>query len=103
MRAVTAVLLFASVAAPAVLSTENMLLDSMDAVNFQAPKEKGRVEQVDGKDGKALKFTFDDNCRNVYFYGRVRGTAEWDKAAGFSFWVKGDGSDKLGGHRVRVE
>jgi lysophospholipase L1-like esterase len=97
MKAAATVLLFAVFAARAALSAEGVLLDAMDAVSFTAPKEKGRIEQVDGREGKALKFIFDNDCRNVYFYGQVRGTAEWDKAAGFSFWVKGDGSDKLGG------
>lgn len=73
------------------------VLDSMDALTFAKPKEKGNVELVEGHSGKALKFSFDDACTNVFAFGKVRGTPEWDKAAGFSFWVKGDGSNRLGG------
>ncbi len=73
------------------------LIDSMDTPTFAAPKEKGRVEAVEGKFGGALKFSFEDGCQSVMATGRAGGTSAWDKADGFSFWVKGDGSAHLGG------
>lgn len=78
---------------------EGAVLDTMDDVGtFVAPKEKGKIESVEGKAGKAIKFSFDDACSGIFMMGKgFRGSAEWDKAAGFSFWVKGDGSDHLGG------
>ena len=72
-------------------------IDSMDALSFAAPKEKGQIEPIPGRTGKALKFRFDNDCRSVMMVGRAAGTPAWDKAAGFSFWVKGDGSAHLGG------
>lgn len=82
------------------VAAEGALIDAMEEANFRLPKEKGRLEIVDGKYGKAAKFTFDDGCRNVFFMSRTRGASEWDRAEGFSFWVKGDGSDHLGGIEI---
>ena len=77
---------------------EPAVLDSMDDASTFAPlNEKAKLELVDGKDGKAVKFSFDNNCQNTFFRGRLKGTPEWDNAAGISFWVKGDGSDHMGG------
>src|SRR5437763_10170039 len=73
------------------------VVDSMDEVRFRAPKEKGRAELVDGKVGKAVRFSFDKDSRNAFFTGGFRGSPEWDRAAGLSFWVKGDGSDSFAG------
>jgi lysophospholipase L1-like esterase len=79
-------------------AAESSVIDTMDDVSFINPKEKGRVELVEGKFGKAQKFSFDDACMNVFIPSqKVKGSADWDKAAGFSFWVKGDGSDTCGG------
>ena len=55
----------------------------------------GTIEIVDGKDGKAAKLTFPSGTG--FFSGRLRPTPDWDQTDGFSFWVKGDGSDSLGG------
>jgi lysophospholipase L1-like esterase len=82
---------FASVA-----MAQGTLINAMDEMNFQ-PSEKSKVELVEGKVGKALKFSFDDDARVAFVRGRGRANADWDNAAGFSFWVKGDGSDHLGG------
>ena len=57
----------------------------------------GTVEVVAGKFGKACKFTFIPEARGGFFTAPVRATPAWDKAAGISFWVKGDGSDSWGG------
>jgi lysophospholipase L1-like esterase len=67
-----------------------------DLKRFPAPKEKAAAELVPGKVGKAIHFRFDKDARSVFFTGNVRGTPEWDRAAGLSFWVKGDGTDGLG-------
>jgi lysophospholipase L1-like esterase len=95
-----AVILFSAHA----FSEEGALIDAMDAVSFSPPvdgdkKERGKVELVDGKVGKAIKFTFDDNCLNTNAspLNTFKATPDWDSAAGISFWVKGDGSDHLGG------
>jgi lysophospholipase L1-like esterase len=69
----------------------------MEQIRFKAAPDKGKLELVEGKVGKAVKFTFVDKCQNHFFTGNHRGTPPWDEAAGFSFWVKGDGSDHFGG------
>src|SRR4051794_16093892 len=73
------------------------VLDSMDELRFQSPKDKGKADLVEGKVGKAVRFTFDKDNQNIFFAGKLRGTPAWDKAAGLSFWVKGDGSDACAG------
>lgn len=75
------------------------VVDAMEQNSFVAP-QKARVEIVAGKDGrnsKALKFSFDEDAKGVFVRGRAISNAAWDKAAGLSFWVKGDGSEHLGG------
>jgi lysophospholipase L1-like esterase len=57
----------------------------------------GRVELVEGKVGKACKFTFAPDARGGFFTAGVKTTPDWDQAAGISFWVKGDGSSNWGG------
>jgi lysophospholipase L1-like esterase len=81
----------------ALIAADGKVLDSMDALSFQQPKEKAKIEIVDGKDGKALKFSFENECRNAFCFSKIKGSPEWDSAAGISFWVKGDGSEHLGG------
>ena len=73
------------------------VLDSMDEVRFRAPKDKGKAELVEGKLGKAVRFSFEKDARSAFFTSNLRGSPAWDKAAGLSFWVKGDGSDSFGG------
>lgn len=70
-------------------------IDLMDEIHFRS--DKGKAELVEGKVGKAVRFTFPDKCQNVFFTSNIRGKPEWDDAAGFSFWVKGDGSSHFGG------
>jgi len=77
-------------------------IDSMDEVRFSTPvnekkEPRGKAELVEGKEGKAVRFSFDDKCSAAYFMRRIKPDASWDAAAGFSFWVRGDGSDHLGG------
>ena len=57
----------------------------------------GTVEVVEGKFDKACKLTFAPEARSGFFTASVNATAEWDQAAGLSFWVKGDGSSAWGG------
>ncbi len=81
-------------AAPA---ADKTLLDSMDTVTFSPPAEKAQVEAAPGRVGGALKVSFDEGAQSAFVQGHMRGNPDWDKAAGFSFWVKGDGSTRLGG------
>ncbi|HUT34940.1 MAG TPA: GDSL-type esterase/lipase family protein [Planctomycetota bacterium] len=60
-------------------------------------KPAGTVELVEGKVGKACKFTFAEGASGGFFVASVRATPQWDKAAGLSFWLKGDGSKNWGG------
>lgn len=73
------------------------LIHSMDDLKVRNPEKNGRAETVDGKVGKAVKFSFDQDCSGAFCMTPIRGSADWDKAAGFSFWVKGDGSKHFGG------
>ncbi len=57
----------------------------------------GTVEEVEGKFGKATKFSFIEGASGGFISARIRPTPEWDKSDGFSFWVKGDGSAHWGG------
>ena len=41
--------------------------------------------------------SFPDNSKSIFAMRSARATAEWDKAAGFSFWVKGNGKSGFGG------
>ena len=83
-----------ALAAPA---DEGPVIATMDELKFAAPKGKGTAELVEGKVGKAVRFSLDKDARSAFFTSTVRGTAEWDKAAGFSFWVEGDGTDGFAG------
>jgi len=76
---------------------EGALIDNMDQIRFRATNDKAKAELVDGKIGKAVRFSFPEKCQNAFFTSNTRGKPEWDEAAGFSFWVKGDGSDHFGG------
>jgi lysophospholipase L1-like esterase len=73
------------------------LISSLDKLEFAPPKEKGSVALVEGHSGQAVEFRFDEGSRGAFALGKIRGTPEWDKAAGFSFLVKGDGSKNFGG------
>lgn len=95
-RPLTAALLtLLSVAAPA--RPGGLMIDPLDALTFRAPKDRGRAELVEGKFGKAVHFTFAKDGRATFFTRSLRPGPEWDRSAGFSFWVKGDGSDHFGG------
>ena len=89
-----------------VRAADPLLIDDMEAVRHKPAmvtlKDKskapaGTAEVVEGRVGKAVKFTFTAGVSGAFMAGPARATAEWDKAAGFSFWVKGDGSATWGG------
>jgi lysophospholipase L1-like esterase len=63
----------------------------------EAKTPVGTVELVEGKFGKAGRFTFVADAQSGFFQARVPATPEWDQAAGLSFWVRGDGSESWGG------
>lgn len=81
----------------AVATLGGELIHSMDDLRVRLPKEKACVEAVEGKFGKAARFAFDEECRGAFVMTPIRGTPDWDRARGFSFWVKGDGSRRFGG------
>jgi lysophospholipase L1-like esterase len=80
-----------------------VVLFDMDSIRHKptqfgpAKKLAGTVELAEGKFGKACKFTFEKDASGGFFVASVRATPEWDKAAGISFWLKGDGSKNFGG------
>ena len=76
---------------------QDAVIDSMNAPSFRFASDKGQIELVDGKIGKALCFTFPENAKSVFATRPARATPDWDTAAGFSFWVKGDGSKNFAG------
>ncbi len=57
----------------------------------------GTVELVDGRFGKACKFTLVESTSPQLFTAWVNPTVDWNQFDGFSFWVKGDGSKSCGG------
>ncbi len=57
----------------------------------------GTVELVDGKFGKACKFSCVESTGPQFFTAWVNPQENWDEYEGFSFWVKGDGSKSCGG------
>jgi lysophospholipase L1-like esterase len=96
MKSTLLVLGLTLIAAP-LYAGEPGLISAMDTLQFKSPKEKGSAVLVDGKVGKAIRFAFDKDARSVFCVSNLRGRPEWDEAAGFSFWVQGDGSDAFGG------
>jgi lysophospholipase L1-like esterase len=96
MRPFVSLLLVLAAQAPG-LADDPLVIASMDEMRFTPPKEKGTAELVEGKSGKAIRFRFEEGARSAFFSNNIRGTAEWDKAVGFSFWVKGEGVDGFGG------
>ena len=73
------------------------VIATMDEPRFTPPQGKGEAEQVDGKVGRATRFRFAKGDSGAFFTSNLRGTPEWDRAGGFSFWVRGDGIDQIGG------
>lgn len=70
--------------------------------DIEDPKTKqkvpcGTLEAVEGRDGAAVRFSFRDDALGGYMARWIVADEGWDKAAGLSFWLKGDGSDSWGG------
>jgi lysophospholipase L1-like esterase len=57
----------------------------------------GTIEAVEGKVGKACRFTFREGEQSGFMTLWVNATPDWDQAEALSFWVKGDGSTSWGG------
>lgn len=73
------------------------VIDSMDRLPVRLAAEKTTAQLVEGKFDRAVRIGFPDDCQNAFVQTTAAGKPEWDKADGFSFWVKGDGSNHLGG------
>jgi lysophospholipase L1-like esterase len=68
-----------------------------EAVNSAQQKVPvGTVELVSGKVGKAVQFSF-AGVGPGFMTASVQATPDWDRAEGFSFYVKGDGSTNWAG------
>jgi lysophospholipase L1-like esterase len=98
--------LLAALAAPAALSAAPLVLKDMESTQQFPPHEfdrdgqklmPGTVQLVPGRVGQALQFSFVAEARSGFFLTNLQPTPAWDKAAGLSFWVKGDGSESWGG------
>jgi len=106
MRAIQGILMagccLGAVACPCAAEDASVILD-MDTARHRpipfgkAKKPAGTIEVVAGKVGKACKFTFVQGASGGFFIASVQATPEWDKAAGLSFWLQGDGSRNWGG------
>lgn len=79
------------------------LIFTMDAAQHRpgtfgkAKTSVGTIEVVPGKVGNACRFAFVEGASGGFFTGAVQADEAWDRAAGFSFWLKGDGSSNWGG------
>ena len=89
--------------AAAALAQDGLTIMDMDTIRHK-PTEVGEqktpagtVELVPGKFGQACRFSFIADARGGFFTAWVNASDEWDKAAGLSFWVQGDGSESWGG------
>ena len=70
---------------------------NFDSNPFTAPKNnKASQSVIDGKNGKALQFKFQKESRSTFYTLWYNPKVNWDDYDGFSFWVKGDGSDNFG-------
>ena len=80
-----------------VVAQEGEVIASMDEMRFSPPKEKGSASLVSGKVGKAVRFRFEADAPSTFFTSNIHGRPEWDRADGFSFWVRGEGTEGFGG------
>jgi lysophospholipase L1-like esterase len=81
----------------AIRAEDHLTIATMEEPWFQPPQDGGGIELVEGKRGKAKMFRFLKEGAGSFFTSNIHGIPAWDRAAGFSFWVKGDGTDQLGG------
>ncbi len=94
-RIVFAAMVFIA-AFPPVRAQEAGVIASMDEMRFAPPKEKGSASLV-GRVGKAVRFRFEADAPSTFFTSNIHGKPEWERAQGFSFWVRGHDSDGFGG------
>lgn len=81
-----------------IFDMEGVVHHPTEFVNDKGQKlPAGTAESVDGKFGRAVKFSFVEGARGGFMVAPVRPTPQWNQADGFSFWVKGDGSSNWGG------
>lgn len=98
LRLLLAALLGAAAAVPAA----GQVLFDMDSPRHRPTttgedqRPIGSVESVPGKFGGACLFRFDENIKSGFFTAGVQAGEDWNRSAGISFWVKGDGSDSWG-------
>lgn len=97
MRCLFAAVAFVAVAVAPTRADEGGVIATMDELRFQPPAANGREELVKGKVGGAVRFRFEKDARSTFFTSNIHGAPDWDRAAGLSFWVKGDGTDGFGG------
>ena len=72
------------------------VLDSMDDFRFRRPRRRARRNWWRARSARRSVHLRQGRPKRV-LHQQSRGTPAWDKAAGLSFWVKGDGSDHFGG------
>lgn len=81
----------------ATMSIADEAIETFDDLRLSLPKEKGSAQLVEGKFRKAVELSFEEKSQNSFFATKIRGNDSWDQAAGFSFWLRGDGSKNFGG------
>jgi lysophospholipase L1-like esterase len=89
---------FAQDAANMIFDMENLRFKAGEFADDKGAKHSaGLVEPVVGKVGQAAKFDFVKGASGGFMMAPIAATPDWDSADGFSFWVKGDGSQSWGG------
>ncbi|HEV7281069.1 MAG TPA: GDSL-type esterase/lipase family protein [Pirellulaceae bacterium] len=83
--------------ADALADEKSHLISEMDEDLFRSANEKAIVRTTEGKFGSAVEFSFAEGGQSAFCTSSLRGDGRWDGADGFSFWLKGDGSENLGG------
>ena len=97
IRVFVLVIAVAVIAVVPTFADDTGVIATMDEISFRPPKDNGQADLVEGRVGKAVRFRFEQDARSVFFTSDNHGTPEWGRAAGFSFWVKGDSNDGFGG------
>ena len=71
-------------------------LDGRDAVPAAQGEGLGRAWST-ARSARRSGSASTTDATGTFFTSNIHGTPEWDRADGFSFWVKGDGADGFGG------
>jgi hypothetical protein len=56
-------------------AADGAVIDAMDELLYQPPKEKGKAKLVEEKIGKAVRFSFDADARSAFFTSSRRGVS----------------------------